>query len=79
MDVEKQTPSIDLSTVPSSDLAREMSRRSRLGNAARRVLRPCKFCTLPFGARDMQAHLHVCTMKTRRPRKRKESEEVNGD
>jgi hypothetical protein len=78
MGVEKQTSPIDLSTVPSSELAREMSRRAILGHAARRVLRPCKFCKLPFGARDMQAHLPVCTMKTRRPRTRKGSEN-NGE
>jgi hypothetical protein len=66
--------------VPSSELAREMSRRAILGRAARRILRPCKFCTLPFGARDMQAHLPVCTKRIRKPYTRKpKGDETNGN
>jgi hypothetical protein len=62
---------IDLSNVPSSELAREMARRSRPSHAARRVLKPCRFCTLPFGVRDMRDHLHVCILNPRRRRQRK--------
>jgi len=64
--VGASTAVIDLSRVPSSELAREMSRRSLPGLAARRVLKPCQFCKLPFGVRDMRKHLHVCTFNPNR-------------
>jgi len=43
-----------------------MSRRSLPSIAARRILKKCQFCTLPFGVRDMKKHLHECTFNPTR-------------
>jgi hypothetical protein len=63
-ETQKLNIGIDLTKISSSDLAREMARRARPAQAARRILKPCKFCQLPFAVREMRAHLHLCTMKT---------------
>jgi hypothetical protein len=62
---------IDLRTVPSSDLAREMARRSAPAVAAQRILRPCLWCGLPFGARDLRNHLPECIHNPKRRAARK--------
>ena len=61
---------VDLRAISSSDLARELARRS-LHPAARRVLKPCRYCGLPFGVRDMRNHLYECVQNPRKRRVRK--------
>jgi len=77
--MDEATGSVDLSGIPSSALASELSRRAwRQGRPARRVFKPCKFCTLPFGTRDMRRHLQICIQNPRRSSLRKGSEQANG-
>jgi hypothetical protein len=51
---------IDLSEIPTSDLAREMQRRNPNKNATTKF-RDCRFCGLPFaGVRKLWDHMRVC-------------------
>ena len=55
---------IDLTAVPDEDLTREYMRRhnAKHGGHGRRPkeLRPCKFCGLEFGGRDLRRHIPQC-------------------
>lgn len=62
---------VDLSAFTPSEVAAELSKRAAQGRAARRVLKRCKDCGLPFGSRDMRRHRQVCI---RNPRRKKETQ-----
>jgi hypothetical protein len=52
--------SIDLSQIPTSELAREMGRRNPNKNSQTKF-RDCRFCGLPFGGvRKLWDHMRVC-------------------
>jgi len=71
----KWKESWELPTIPDEHFWPEVGRRrgQKGGGAKPKKLRPCEFCGLEFGARDMQYHLPRCE---KRPNSTKKGESL---